>query len=126
MYQFLSDEWFAEVAKLNELAGDLNVPPSLQEVFNASLLGDDAISLHLKDGKIHKGLSDMAAASISIDKDTLGELIAGKDMNVAMEAFMTGKLRIDGDMSKVMGLQTARPTPEQKALYKQILAITNF
>lgn len=27
MYQFLSDEWFAEVAKLNELAGDLNVPP---------------------------------------------------------------------------------------------------
>lgn len=126
MYSFLSDDWFAQVATLNESAGDLNVPPSLQETFNASLIGDDTISLHLKDGKIHKGLSSEAVASISIDKDTLAELIAGKDMNVAMEAFMTGKLRIDGDMSKVMGLQSARPTPEQKALYKQILAITNF
>ena len=47
-------------------------------------------------------------------------------MDTALEAFMTGKIFIEGDMSKVMALQSARPSQEQKALYKQIKEMTNF
>lgn len=126
MAEFLSDEWFEMVATCNQKAGDLHLPPTLGNEFNASLLDDDSVNLHLKDGKIIKGLSDNAAASIHIDRQTLQKLIAGKNLNAVLGAFMMGKIRIKGDMSKVMALQSARPTPEQKALYKEILAQTEF
>ena len=45
-------------------------------------------------------------------------------MNEAMNAFMSGKIRIDGDMGQVMSLQTAKPSPEQKDLFKKIYAMT--
>lgn len=125
MVQFLSDDWFEMVAKHNDNAGDLNLPPTLSDIFNASL-SDDDVSLHLKDGKIIKGLHNNAVASVKIDRQTLKELISGKDLNTVLEAFMTGKIRIDGDMSKIMNLQSANPTPEQKQLYKAILAETSF
>lgn len=126
MAQFLSDEWFTMVAQYNDQAGDLHLPPTLSYEFNASLTDDDTISLHLKDGKIVKGLSDNAVASIKTNRHTLQKLIAGKDLNAVLGAFMMGKIRIEGDMSKILSLQSAKPTPEQKALYKAILAQTQF
>lgn len=47
-------------------------------------------------------------------------------MNYAMEAFMAGKIRVDGDMGQLMSIQTASPSPEQKQLLKNILAITEI
>jgi len=41
-----------------------------------------------------------------------------------MQAFMTGKIKVQGDMSQLMALQTARPSQEQKTLYKEILQHT--
>ena len=46
-------------------------------------------------------------------------------MNEAMNAFMSGKIRIDGDMGQVMALQTAKPSAEQKDLFKKIYAMTD-
>lgn len=45
-------------------------------------------------------------------------------MTAAMQAFMTGKIKVQGDMSQLMTLQTAKPSQEQKALFKEILAHT--
>ena len=44
------------------------------------------------------------------------------DLNEIMGAFMGGKIRVEGDMSKLMAVQsTARPsTTEQKELYTRI------
>jgi putative sterol carrier protein len=44
-------------------------------------------------------------------------------MNAAMQAFMSGQIKAEGDMTKLMALQTARPSAEQKALFQQVLAI---
>lgn len=126
MYQFLSDEWFAKVLQINEATGDLNLPPATQQTFNLSLTDDESGSLHCKHGKIYQGLSSDAIASISTNKQILKAIIANKDIHVAIEAFMTGQLRIDGDVSKILHLQSAHLTLEQKALYQQILAITSF
>lgn len=127
MAQFLSDDWFAQVATLNTQAGELPLSPSLAQArFNLAVTGDNETQLHLQNGKIGKGFLDNAQASIRLDSQTLGELIAGKDINIALEAFMTGKIRIDGDMSAVLALQSTKPSTEQKALYKQILAVTEF
>lgn len=127
MAKFLSQAWFDEVAALNAQAGDLNLAPNLDSVLlNAIITGDDAAELHLKNGKIAQGLVDNANSTVTVDRETLGQIISTGDVNIAIEAFMLGKIRVDGDMTQVMALQSAKPSQEQKALFKQILAITEF
>jgi len=46
------------------------------------------------------------------------------DQSAGMQGFMSGQIKIEGDMSKLMALQSAQPTDEQKQLMKQIQDIT--
>lgn len=127
MAKFLSQAWFDQVNELNAQAGDLNLPPNLASIIlNASVTGEQGAELHLKEGKIHQGNTPDAISSVVIDDATLSNIISTGDVNQAIEAFMMGKIRIDGDMTQVMALQSAKPSQEQKALFKQILAITEF
>lgn len=127
MAKFLSQTWFDEMATLNANAGELHLPPTLSTlIVNINITGNTPVMLHLKDGKLWQNHTDNAVSTINIDSETLAHIIAGKDANIALEAFMMGKIRIDGDMSAVMALQSAKPSQEQKALYKSILAITEF
>lgn len=128
MAKFLSQEWFDKVAELNNQAGELPLSPAIEKaVFNLQVLqNENDIKLHLKSGKIAQNFADNTQATVRLDDETLAGLIAGKDIGVVLEAFMTGKIRIDGDMSAVLALQSAKPSTEQKALYKQILAVTEF
>jgi putative sterol carrier protein len=41
-----------------------------------------------------------------------------------MQGFMSGQIKVEGDMSKLMAMQTARPSDKQKELLKEISAIT--
>lgn len=127
MAKFLTQDWFDEVAKLNNAAGELNLPPTLANIIlNAIVTGEQGGELHLKNGKIAQGTISDAISTISIDSQTLATIITTGDINAAIEAFMLGKIRIDGDMTQVMALQTAKMSPEQKALYKQIKAMTEI
>ncbi len=127
MAKFLSQAWFDQVNELNAQAGDLNLPPNLASIIlNASVTGEQGANLYLKEGKIHQGNTPDAISSVVIDDATLSNIISTGDVNQAIEAFMMGKIRIDGDMTQVMALQSAKPSQEQKALFKQILAITEF
>lgn len=129
MATFLSQAWFDELSTLNAQAGDLNLPPSLSDLtLNITITGEDPTTLHLKSGKLYQHHASDATSTINIDADTLGRIIHGgtETTEIALEAFMTGKIRIDGDMSQVLALQSAKPSLEQKALYKQIKDMTEF
>lgn len=127
MAQFLSQAWFDTVNTLNAQAGELNLPPAIANlIINVSIEQDNPTLLHLNAGKVEQGHHAQAVSTIKITKDALDEIIQSKDPNLAVEAFMMGKIRIDGDMSAVMSLQSTKPSPEQKALFKQILAATEF
>ncbi|MDO4699124.1 MAG: SCP2 sterol-binding domain-containing protein [Moraxella sp.] len=127
MAAFLSQTWFDTLEELNANAGELNLPPTLANlVINITISTDTPVMLHLKAGKLSRHHSKDAISTITIDKETLSKVILDNDTDAAVEAFMTGKVRIDGDMAQVMTLQSAKPSQEQKALYKQIKAMTQF
>lgn len=129
MAKFLTQSWFDEVAKLNKEAGDLNLPPNLASlIINISITGDSPTQFHLSSGKLQQHHHDDATSTINIDDATLSAIIKSgvNATETALEAFMTGKIRIDGDMSQVLALQTAKPSPEQKHLYKTIKNMTEF
>lgn len=124
---FLSNDWFAFVHELNTSTGDLPLSPNLQNlIVNVCLQDENDCNFHLKMGKLWQQQNDNAIATIISDKATLQELIISGKMDTAIDAFMTGKIRVEGDMSALLSLQSAKPSQEQKALYKEILAITEF
>ncbi len=126
-FNFLTQSWFDAVARLNQEVGELNLPPNLAELtINVTVKSENPTLLHLQAGKINQHHIQNADATIYIDQDTLNQIIHDNSVDTALEAFMTGKIFIEGDMSKVMALQSARPSQEQKVLYKQIKEMTNF
>ena len=128
MAVFLTEEWFDKIEQLSADAGDLNLPPSLANmVLNLKVSdGADVQEASLSEGMVTRGLNDAASTTLLLDKATLESLFKDFDMNSAMGAFMSGKIRVEGDMSQLMALQTAQPSDEQKALLKKIQSMTEF
>lgn len=124
----LTQEWFDKVDELTNNAGDLNLPPAIKTMsINLQVTDSDdkVVNAAFYDGTIHQGLKDGALTTLKLDADTLKAVFLDRDINRAMEAFMTGKIRVEGDMGQLMSIQTARPSAEQKQLFKDILAITD-
>lgn len=128
MAVFLTDAWFAQAQQFGEEAGDLNLPPALASMIINLKVTDEGqdIEANFADGLLHKGLNDQAQTTLLLDRNTLQSIITDFDMNEVMGAFMGGKIRVEGDMSQLMALQTARPSPEQKELFKRIKAGTTM
>ncbi|WP_111892723.1 SCP2 sterol-binding domain-containing protein [Acinetobacter sp. MB5] len=126
MPAFLSEDWFSTVEQLTAQAGDLNLPPALKNLAINFVVNHNSgnTELSLDGGKIQKGLADNAKTTLNLDEDTLRKVFLEFDMTAAMQGFMTGKIKVQGDMSQLMALQTARPSQEQKTLYKEILQHT--
>ncbi|GAA5011393.1 SCP2 sterol-binding domain-containing protein [Acinetobacter puyangensis] len=126
MPAFLTDDWFSTVDQLTTEAGDLNLPPALANLALNLVVtdADGETQLSLAGGKIQKGLADNAKTTLNMDAETLRKVFLEFDMAAAMQAFMTGKIKVQGDMSQLMALQTAQPSAEQKTLFKRILEHT--
>ena len=123
MPAFLTDDWFSNVETLTAQAGDLNLSPALANLAINLVVADASgnTELSLEGGAIKKGLSSNAKTTLNMDGETLRKVFLEFDMAAAMQAFMTGKIKVEGDMSQLMALQTAKPSEEQKALFKNVL-----
>ncbi len=128
MAVFLTDAWFEQVEQLGSEAGELNLPPAMANmVINLKVAdAEQDIEANYADGLLHKGLNDSATTTLLLDRATLQSIITDFDMNEIMGAFMSGKIRVEGDMSQLMALQTARPSTEQKELFKHIKSMTTM
>ncbi len=127
MAAFLSDDWFAKVNELTAAAGNLNIPSSMASlVLNVTVSGLPAgnVDICLNGGNFEKGLNASAPTKLSMPADLLRKIFLEGDQAAGMQGFMSGQIKVEGDMSKLMAMQSARPSDEQKALLKQILAMT--
>jgi len=106
--EFLSDEWFAKVKEIRDSAGDVEAPAALADlVINITVKTDDGEKhMAMAGGMIEEGHHDDAPTTLILPAD------------------LAKRIFIEGDMSKLMALQSAQPTDEQKQLMKQIQDIT--
>lgn len=128
MAVFLTDEWFEQVEKMGSEAGELNLPPALANmIVNLKVSDTDKdIEANFADGLLHRGLNSNGTTTLLLDRSILQSIITDFDTNQIMCAFMSGKIRVEGDMSQLMAVQTARPSAEQKELYKRIKSMTTM
>ena len=133
MAVFLTDEWFTQVEQLGDEAGELNLPPTLASmVINLKVSNaepsdiNQSTEANFTNGLLNRGLNAEATTTLSLDRTILQSMITDFDMNEVMGAFMGGKIRVEGDMSQLMAVQTARPSAEQKELYTRIKSMTTM
>ncbi|HBC57298.1 MAG TPA: SCP-2 sterol transfer family protein [Gammaproteobacteria bacterium] len=126
-FKFLSDEWFAEVDKIREEAGDLEIPEQLADlklnlVITEAPQGD--AQMLMNGGNIEKGNDPDCATTLTVPYDLAKKLFIDGDNQAAMQGFMSGQIKVDGDMSKLMSMQTVQPSDKQQELQEKIRSMT--
>ena len=105
-HAFLSDSWFDAVDKLLAEHSPEG-PPAADLVMNLEVgEGDDQVKFHMgsKGGEtlFGRGHTDSADLTLSTDMDTARSVFVSGDQAAGMQAFMAGKVRVQGDMTKLM------------------------
>ena len=124
--EFLSDDWFAKVEELRAAAGDLEVPAQLADLqLNLTVTdGADEIKMALNGGNLERGSIDGAPTTLIVPKDLAYKLFIQQDQSAAMQGFMSGQIKVEGDMSKMMAMQSVQPSAKQNELTAKIAEIT--
>jgi putative sterol carrier protein len=133
-YPFLSEEWMNEARSIRNKYAD-QVPDvaasiRINQVTTDVPFGDGTVHSYIdtSSGTLMMELGDLGEpdATITIDYDTAKAMFVDQDQAVAMQAFMSGKIVVQGDMMKMMALQTAMPTTEvSEKIAEEVRAITN-
>lgn len=128
-YAFLSNEWFTKVEELVATAGDLQVPPAMKAVeVNVTVTGSAAgpaeVRLAMKEGLFTRGHRSDFATTLTLSADLARKIFIDGDTAAGVQAFLDGSIKVDGDLAKLVAMQTVEPSEPQKRLTRQIAAIT--
>lgn len=128
-HRFLSDVWFAETEKLYQEIQP-PVPPVLADlVINFRVKGgpDGDVEARMEGGRLVRGFGEGAPTTVNVPYDVARKMMIENDPNAAMQAFMSGQIQVEGDMSKIMMLQAAGPpSPESQTLQQRVRDITDL
>jgi hypothetical protein len=134
-HPFLSDDWMTEAkairAKYEGQTGKVTQSIRINQVITDSPFGEGGtvksfIDTSSGDVVMDLGELDSPDCTVSTDYATAKKLFVDQDQAAAMQAFMGGKIKVQGDMMKMMALQTAMPTDDaSQAIANEIKAITS-
>jgi len=129
-YPFLSDEWFEVVEKLVEEHG-ADAPAHQNVLVNLTITGTpfgEERHMHMgaRDGRGHWGIGhkDDADVTLTTDYETAKEVFVSGNPQAGMQAFMAGKVKVQGDMTKLMMAQQGGGPGGNAALQQAIQGIT--
>ena len=112
-HAFLSDEW-VEAAKAIREEYDGKVDPPQHEVKMNQVItdvpfGEGTIDAHLDtsggEATMDLGHIDDPDLTVTTDYETAKAIMVDNDPQAGMQAFMQGKVKVQGDMTKLMLLQ---------------------
>ncbi|HUY21927.1 MAG TPA: SCP2 sterol-binding domain-containing protein [Acidimicrobiales bacterium] len=131
-FPFLSDEWVGEARRIREEYGGGGGAVAHQMRMNLVItevpFGDGAIDAHMdtSDGrlKLETGHIDPVDLKVTLDYATAKAILVEGNPSVGMQAFMAGKVKVEGDMAKLMMLQGASPDESAQEVAKRLREIT--
>jgi putative sterol carrier protein len=129
-YQFLSDEWIEAARKIREEAGGGGPAPQpvkMNLVITEVPFGEGTVNAHMDstsgEVKLDEGHLDGPDVTVTLDYDTAKSMMVDADPQAGMQAFMAGKIKLQGDMTKALALQSGVPAdPEMTEKIKEITA----
>lgn len=135
-FPFLSDEW-VDAARAIRAEYRGRIPPipvviRMNQVIKDVPFGPGRIDAHLDTSsgelEMETGHLDNPDLTITLAYDTAKAVLIDGDAQAAMQAFMSGRIRVDGDISKMLALQTPGPLglvdPVALEVYQRLRDIT--
>jgi hypothetical protein len=132
-HQFLSEEWMAAARAIREKYKDeapmITFSIKINQVVTDVPFGEGTVKsfMDTSSGEMVMDLGELpdADATVTTDYATAKAIFVNQDQAAGMQAFMSGKIKVVGDMMKVMGMQTAIPqTDITKVVAEEIKNIT--
>lgn len=134
-YPFLSDEWVAAAREIrHELKAAGTTPTAvirMNQIVTEVPFGPGTILSHLDTSSgemdLEFGHLENADVTVTLDYATAKAILVEGNPQVGMQAFMTGKIKVEGDLAKLMALQAiaATPDPSAVAIARKIQAMTS-
>ena len=124
---FLSDEWFTAAEKIQ---AEVNppVPPAIKDLkINMQVTGAPSgdVAFRMDNGRLAKGFATDAPTKLIVPFATAKAMLVDNNQQAAMQAFMSGQIRVEGDMAKLMQMQMAGPpSPEAQKVSQLIKEMT--
>ncbi len=131
-YPFLSDEWIEEAhairAEYKDGTPTLDQPVRMNLVVTEIPFADADLRAHLDTTGgslvIDKGHVDEADLTVTIDYFTAKAILVDRNPQAGMQAFMAGKVRVEGDMAKLMTIQTMPQGERADEMAERLRGIT--
>ncbi|CAN5494871.1 SCP2 sterol-binding domain-containing protein [soil metagenome] len=119
-YAFLSDEWMTAAKAVREKYADQATKVStsirMNQVITDVPFGEGTLNVFLDtssgDVVMDLGAMDAPDLTVTTDYETARQVFVEQNQAAGMQAFMSGKIKVQGDMMKMMALQTAMPQDE--------------
>ena len=131
VFPFLSDDWVGEARKIREEyggGGNVAHPMRMNLVITDVPFGGGAIDAHMdtSDGQLtlETGHIDPVDLKVTLDYATAKAILVEGNPQVGMQAFMQGKVKVEGDMAKLMMLQGASPDATAQEVARRLRDIT--
>jgi hypothetical protein len=75
--------------------------------------------------ELDTGHLDEPDLTVTVDYDTAKAIFVDQNPQAGMQAFMAGKVKVQGDMAKLMAMQQGAPDPKAAEIAARIQAITD-
>jgi putative sterol carrier protein len=113
-FPFLSDEWMAETRKIRaeyqDRVPEIPVSVRMNQIIQDVPFGDGVIHAYVDTSSgqlvVEAGQLETPDLTVTLAYDTARALLVDGDAQAAMSAFLGGRIKIDGDITKLIALQT--------------------
>jgi putative sterol carrier protein len=128
MAKWLTQEWLDETRKMAESQPERPAASArMQYVVTGAPDGDVKYYWVLENGKLlESNVGELADAEVTMTQTYEDAQKIQKGELDANAAFMQGRIKVQGNMAKLMALMPLTNAPEYKELQKQIQEITEF
>lgn len=135
-YPFLSDEWIEESRKIRaeyeDQVPEIPVTVRMNQVIQEVPFGDGVLNAHIDTSsgrlEIEPGHLESPDLTVTLTYATAKAILVDGDAAAAMNAFMGGRIKVDGDITKMLALQAAGASsatnPAAVEMVKRIQEIT--
>ena len=131
-YPFLSDEWVSEARKIREefegKGGSVPHQIRMNLVITEVPFSESSLDAHMdsSDGQLRLDVGHIEPVDlkVTLDYGTAKAILVEGNPQAGMQAFMAGKIRVEGDMAKLMAMQATPPDPTAQEVAARLRAIT--
>jgi SCP-2 sterol transfer family. len=133
-YPFLSAEWMDAAKAIREKYADQSAAVAISVRMNQVITdmpfgdGDMRVYLDTSSGSLVMETGELETPDLTLttDYDTARKIFVDQDQAAGMQAFMAGKIKVQGDMMKMMAMQTSMPQDDvAKTIASEIKEITD-